>query len=113
MEHDRPHYRVYGYYGDNFSFEWTEFVDGACDSRMIEEARELLKPDPENMPATYCWTDLFYCHGRFVRAVGTWVVRPGIENQSSATWHADGWSERPRPSKEKSLRYLHELGRPI
>lgn len=113
MEADRPHYRANGYYADAFSFEWSEPGDDICDARMIEKSRELITPGPESMPDTYCWADLFYCHARIVRLMGTWVVRPGIEKQPSATWHTDGWSERPRPSKEKALRYLHELGRPI
>lgn len=113
MEADRPHYRAYGYYADSSTFEWSKPVEGACDARMIEKVREWITPPPENMPDTFCWADLFYCHGRSVKLVGTWLVTPGIEKQPTATWHAAGWSERPRPSKEKALRYLHELGRPI
>ena len=111
MNADDPHYRVYGYHGDIFSFEWTTLVDGPSDSRFIEKAREQITP--ENMPDTYCWADLFYCHGSKVRLVGTWVIEPGIEEQPSANWHADGWAERPTPSKENALRYLHGLGRPV
>lgn len=84
-------------------------MDDACDARMIEESLKPITSDPENMPDIDCWVDLFYCHDRIVRLVGTWVIKPGIDN----AWHSDGWSERPRPSKERSLRYLHELGRPI
>ena len=113
MEANQPHYRVYGYYADSFSFEWTEPVSGPSDEQMIEKARERITPEPNNMPDTFCWADLFFCHGRDVKLVGTWVVRPGKQKEPVAIWHADGWSERPRPSKEKALRYLHELDRPI
>lgn len=113
MDAVEPRYLVHGYHADSFSFEFSTPVEALCDDRMIEEARVQITPEPDNMPDTYCWADLFYCHGTKVRLVGTWVIKPGIGDQSSASWHEDGWAERPKPSKEKALRYLHGLGRPI
>ena len=113
MHADRPHYRTYGYCAEGSSFEWTKAVEGPDDIRMIEQAREWIAPDPESTSESFRWADLFYCHDRDVTLVGTWVVAPGRGDEQRPTWHAGGWPDRPRPSKEKALRYLHELDRPI
>lgn len=113
MDADPPQYRIYGYYADSIVYDWTISVDGPCDDRLIEKTREHIAPDSENMPVTFCWAELFYCHGRDVRLVGTWVVKPGNQNDPEAHWYANGWPDRPRPSKERALRFLHELDRPI
>lgn len=73
----------------------------------------MITPEPETTPVDFRWADLFYCHGREVKLVGTWVIKPGNDGEAYSTWHAGGWSDRPKPSKERALRYLHELGRPI
>jgi len=110
MEIDGPHYRIYGYHADALVVDSTRYVDALHATEMIEHARTLTENAIDLQLGEVTYTDLFYCDGTEVQLVGTWVVEPGA---TSAAWHADGWQGRPCPSKEKSLRYLHSLGRPI
>lgn len=112
MEIDRPHYRTYGYYADSFIFEFTHPVNAACDAEMIDDLRQRIIPDPEYLPDGFCFADLFFCHSDNVKLIGTWVVTPNEDRSPKASWHPGGWIDRPRPSKEKALRFLHQLGRP-
>lgn len=107
MYADQPQYEVYGYSGDSITYQFSHPVDARRDEEMIEHVREFQEPDYE-APADYMsYADLFYCDAHDVILVGTWVTSCG-----EAIWHAGGWTERPKASKESALRFLHERGRP-
>jgi hypothetical protein len=105
-----PHYRIYGYHADMMVIDTTRYVDVRDDIAMIETVRALTEPVLETPLDDVTYADLFFCDDSWVKFVGTWVVEP---HGTEAHWHADGWAERPSPSKELPLRYLHSLGRPI
>lgn len=78
---------------------------------MIEDLVRRLSPD--EMLESRLHGDLFYCAPPQVKFVGTWVLEPRKKGGAEVTWHANGWLDRPKPSKEKSLRFLHGLKRPV
>jgi len=107
MYSDQPQYEVYGYVGDGISYWFSHAVDARRDEEVIEHVREFQRPDFEELTDNLSYADIFYCDEHGVTMIGTWVTDRG-----EAIWHAGGWAERPRPSKEAALRFLYSRGRP-
>lgn len=105
-------YRSYGYMSGRLSFEFTHDASGKSHDEMIALLRDFVMPEPDIPLDLGRYADLFYCHGQHVTLLGTWVVTPGEPQDFETVWHPNGWDNRPAPSKEKALRYLHQLGRP-
>lgn len=110
MDAFQPHYRMYGYHGERVLFDFTRYVDQPCDDSMIEDLARRLSPDDGLESGLH--GDLFYCDAAQISLVGTWVIEPDGQGGAEPMWHANGWIDRPKPSKEKSLRFLHGLKRP-
>jgi len=107
MYADQRQYEVYGYIGDSIAYQFSHCVDERHDEEMIEQVRELQAPNHETPTDCLCYADIFYCDAQDVILVGTWVTHSG-----EAIWHAGGWNERPKASKENALRFLYGLNRP-
>lgn len=100
-------YEAHVYSGNALSTTYSNQADPRRDTDAIAVLREFVEPC-DDLPTGYLrYADLFYHDDGGVTLLGTWVSMDG-----ETTWHAGGWAERPSPSKEQSLRYLHGLGRP-
>lgn len=108
MYAEGPYYQVCGYFGDTILSEFSYPVDGPCDAEMIERVQDFHQaPDADAPNGHFIYADLFYCSDRTVTLIGTWVT-----SRETGVWHPSGWADRPKASKEKALRFLHERGRP-